>query len=209
MRNYLKSFHESLQDLNVNTYVELGFCMDKTIRNDLRQRLISMLNRHSQIFIMVMTVRLPEAYADAECDRLFSSFLTDFISNERDCYGNVEFVWRFERENAHIKDTGLDGHGQWRLVLFYSGDAHGSTSHRKHAEKYWAKTLDIDTASGLIHISKPQSKLSYLHDGFKLRRGDAELDKVRNDCFSWISYIAKVRKNILAEKNKSYGCSQL
>ena len=196
-------------DMKVNTYVELGFCMDKTIRNDLRQRLMSMLNRHSQIFVMMLTVRLPVAHADAECDLLFSSFLADFIRNERDCYGDVEFVWRFECGDAHTKDSGLAGHGQWRLVLYYNGDAHGSTSHRKNAEKFWVRTLNLDTAADLIHVSEPRSDLSYRHEGFKINREDTEIDKVRNDCFSWISYVAKFRPNIVAEKNKSYGCSQL
>ena len=65
MKDYLKSFHDSLQGQKVNTYVKLGFCCDEEIRLELRRQLIRMLNRHSQIFIMMLTVQLPEAYVDA------------------------------------------------------------------------------------------------------------------------------------------------
>lgn len=217
MKDYLKSFHESLQDLKVNTYVELGFCCHKTIRNDLRQRLISMQQRHSQIFVMMLNVRLPGAYADAvERDRLFSSFLTDFISNERDCYGDVEFVWRFEPEDKitrmherkyQTKVTGMDWRGMWRLVLFYNGDAHGSTSHRKHAEKFLARTLNLDTAAGLIHVNAPKSDQSYRHDGFVLRKDDPELKGKVKSCFEWISYLARVIKGTLKDI-RTFGASE-
>jgi hypothetical protein len=177
-----------------------------------------MLNRHSQIFVMMLNVQLPEVYADAaECDRLFSSFLSDFISNERDCYGNVEFVWRFEPEDkivklherkVHTKDNDMAGHGQWRLVLFYSGDAHGSTSHRKHAEKFLARTLNLDTAAGLIHVNAPKSDQSERRDGFVLRKDDPELkDKVKS-CFEWILYLARKIKGNTPKSVRTFGASE-
>ena len=203
MKDYLKTFHESFQDLKINTNAELGFCCHKEILNELRQRLISMQQRHSQVFVMMMSVLFPAGYATAAGNELFTRFLADFIRHERSAYGDVEYVWRFEREND-------DSLGHWHVVLYYNANVvQGSFVHRISAEKYWAKMLDVDSAVGRIHVSEPKSALSYRHDGFKLRRGDPELDKVRNDCFSWISYVAKFRPNIVAEKNKSYGCSQL
>ena len=216
MKDYLKSFHDSLQDLKVNTYVKLVFCCNDGIRQELRRQLIRMMDSHSQVFIMMMTVRLPEEYKDnAERDRLFSSFLSDFIRNERDCYGDVEYVWRFElddkiprlreRDAAYATST---GRGTWRLVLFYNGEAHGSTSHRKHAETSWAQTLNIDSAADLIHVNAPQSDKSERHDGFILRKDDPELKDKAKSCFKWVSYLARVIKGNTSSNVKTFGASE-
>ena len=110
-----------------------------------------------------------------------------------------------ERDAAYVTSA---GRGMWRMVLFYNGEAHGSISHRKHAETYWAQTLNIDSAADLIHVNAPQSDQSYRHDGVMLRKGDPELkDKVKS-CLKWISYLARFTKGNMLKDIRTFGASE-
>ena len=193
MRTSNLVYAATLNGLPINADANKNLGCHLEILTALESVLRSMLQRHSRIFVTMLTVRLPEVH-DGPYN--FSVFLESFIRHERHYYGDVKYVWRVECNPGTV-------HPHWHVVLVYDGNRTRSAwKHQQNAMEYWEHTLGTD-AAGLIHVTRTRSPLS-CGDGFMIPRG--EMDNFR-DCFHFCSYIAKVGNNMLPENTRAFGRS--
>ena len=193
----MKTSHQvytmNYKGLSINADANRGLGCHQEILTALESALRSMLHRHSKIFVTMLTVRLPEAY-DGQFN--FSVFLESFIRDERRHYGDVEYVWRVERNPG-------TAHPHWHLVLVYDGNKTQSAwNHERQGTVYLTHVLGTD-AAGLVHVSRTRSPLS-TGDGFIVHRGNTESFR---DCLRFCSYIAKEGDNMLPENTRAFGRS--
>lgn len=191
-----QTYYPTFNQLSINTDVNRDYGCHQEILNVIQQHLDSMLARHSKLFIIMLTIRCPADYNKSDSySKIFNTFIEAFIRFERRRYRDVEYIWRIERDTS--------AHPHWHLVLIYNGnDTQSYHDHLQHANHYWSRCVSDNQGLGLIHVSMP---IHGQQGGYKINRGDY---RSINDCFCWMSYIAKIGSNF-SNKTKNYGYSAL
>lgn len=176
--------------------------MHGEILQKLYDRLSFSTTRHSQVFVMSLVVSYPADRNYSIDNSLFCRFLADFIRSRS--HLDPHYVWSREQS------TDSPGRFHYHLSLFFNGNmTQNSIEHFHLAQYFWAKTLSIPDASGLVHLCQPQSPLSFNNSGFKLVRTDPHYNTIFQEVFHYLSYIAKTDTKCPMPGVRSFGCSEL
>jgi len=180
-----------------------------------KERLAAMCQKHSQAFIMSMAVLYPAITClELTCDdegqmdiappdnKLFSRWLADFI----------RYLKPYDPAYAWAREEAPDAPGRYHfhLALFMNGNLiQDPWPLLSKAQCYWARTLGLDDASGLIHLCQPQNDLSFHNNCFKLVRGSPDFQLKFNEAFCYLSYLAKTDSKSPIDGVRTFGCSTL
>jgi hypothetical protein len=180
---------------------------------EILDRIITMLNhmcsRHNKVLFMRMDVRFPANPKDPSTalypldNEIFETFLTYYLWQLRQAYGDVLALWAREQNTTERQQ-------HYHLVILMDGSKTQSIyGHMKLAEELWAFYLDLPSAAGLIdHCNR--EPLDCRPNGFQIRRGADDYQDAYAEAVRWSSYLAKAESKGLAPDGvREFGSSRI
>jgi hypothetical protein len=194
----------------INRKTKKDKVMQPLYSSDSNQKIQNMLDyflrvytdKHSKSLICRLDFRYPQGHPvkGNELSRCLAGL--QYLLNDKKNF-DFKYIW--------VREQRTSDNPHYHLCIFLNGHKAWSFHAELLAatEKYWARSLGIDSAAGLIHHCKPQN-ISSLHgrDIF-LDRNDSRFSALLGETRSYLSYMSKnATKDLPGAYRNTYGCSQ-
>ena len=173
-----------------------------TINERIENLLINYLSNHNKVLPVFFNVRYPQHYPypqKKDISSLFDKVNTYYFRLGYDPY----YFWKREQN--------ISEHHHYHCLLFLNGNKiQRIMPVFKTVERFWASTLGIETALGLVHYCLKDWKGDLTENGTMLRRDDPELPYKLDRFRMAASYLAKTATSgFVNDGCRNFGCSRI
>jgi hypothetical protein len=191
--NYCLKSNEEIEPYSESSSIQI---LDKT-----DEIFYSMVDRHSKVVIIRLDINYPADFTPSFNE--FPKFINSFMVFLRRKGFDPKYLWvceQVEGNNPHF-----------HLCLFLNGNKakYFHPGLLQKANDYWASSLGVDDASGLINHTGPQNINSCTGRDIVLKRNDSRFQELYGEIMRYLSYIAKnATKDLKVPHQRRVGYSQ-
>jgi hypothetical protein len=163
------------------------------ILDAIRARMEDMVDRHSKVFGVLLGLNLPAGSGTVPHNRHAQTFVDAFSRYLKGRGIDYHHVWVREQPTAEAQP-------HWHMFLALDGNRTLSFQggHLRKAETLWAETLNVEQASGLVHLCDWQEATGGSfpvvgNGGVMIKRNSPEFPRAYGLLFRRASYLAKQR----------------